>query len=143
MHVSTPAGPLLWLVHHIYFLPFFPDQSKLEASSLMCGERIQGCRRLYLLLAPQGREVGSWLFKPLKCHSFCVLVENSEVQWENRFFWLISLKMDASLDRGKPGTVRNVSRQEGPGGDACNGDTEHSIVLLNPQALMIVGSPPG
>lgn len=53
------------------------------------------------------------MFKPLKYQSLCVLVENSEVQLENRFFWLIRLKMDASLDRGKPGTVRNVSRQEG------------------------------
>lgn len=70
-------------------------------------------------------------------------MENSEVQLENRFFWLISLKMDASLDRGKPGTVRNVSRQEGSGGDACDGDTGDSIVFPNPPALRIVVSPPG
>ena len=42
--------------------------------------------------------------------SFCVFVKNGEILLANRFFWLITLKMDVSLDWGKPGTFRNVCR---------------------------------
>lgn len=30
--------------------------------------------------------------------SFCVFVKNGEILLANRFFWLITLKMDVSLD---------------------------------------------
>lgn len=50
------------------------------------------------------------LFKSHGPLSFCVLVKNDEILLANRFFWLITFKMDVSLDWGKPGTVRNVCR---------------------------------
>lgn len=63
---------------------------------------------MYLLLVPGG--AWGWGFGVVQCHSSCVLVGNGEIQLENRFFWLISLKMAVSLHGGKPETARNVSK---------------------------------
>lgn len=123
----------------MYFLPLFvPDQDKAETSSWMCHME----KEYEAVLIP-----GSWGLPGCsdhsKCQSSCVLVGSSETQLESRFFWLISLKMDVSLHRGKPGTVRNVSSQDGLGGDACDGDSRDSVVFLNPPALSMFVSPPG
>lgn len=96
----------------MYFLPLFiPDQDKAEASSWMC----------HMEKGYEAVLIPAWLLgvsDHSKCQSSCVLVGSRETQLENRFFWLISLKMDVSLHRGKPGTVRNVSSQDWSGGDA-------------------------
>lgn len=51
---------------------------------------------------------GWWLFKLHGPLSFCVFAKTSDILLANRFFWLITHKIDVSLDWGKPGTFRNV-----------------------------------